>query len=144
VESGCGIGTISKILAHRKSAKYILYDKCPKMVELCQMNIKTNPTVLILQDDITTSLLKPNSDLIFGHGVLEHFTDNDIAKILNLQILLSKYVVHYVPSAKYTSPSFGDERLLSKFTWQLRFKPDHIIEFNDGYDLILIWKGKCS
>jgi hypothetical protein len=44
-----------------------------------------------------------------------------------------------VPGEKYKEPSFGDERLLSIEKW-MDLNPTDIIEFNEGFDLILYWK----
>lgn len=149
VEAGCGIGTPSKELFEDiPYPNAILYDICPKMVEMTKKNLSgKNPSFSesqVLQDDCITSLIKPKSGLIFAHGVLEHFSDNDIRRIIGLQKLLAETVVHYVPTDKYHSPSFGDERLMNEGKWKGIANHDHAIPFNDGHDLILIWKGKCS
>lgn len=48
--------------------------------------------------------------------------------------------IHYVPSSKYEKPSFGDERLMTPAEWVAIAAPTSIVEFNDGYDLALIWE----
>lgn len=139
-EAGCGAANLS--LALYKQLKDIeinfhisMSDKCKDMLELAHENVPEAYKALI---DMTKDTL-PKADIIFSHGVLEHFNDEQIARIVANQLDSTDKVVHYVPSAKYKKPSFGDERLLTPEEWQEICNPTSIIEFNGGYDLILVW-----
>lgn len=123
-EAGCGIGSVSKALQeHLITSTGIDLDE--EIVKLANENLGSDR---FQQHDIfkmTTYVLTVT------HGVLEHFSDEDILKIL------SRYPnsVHYVPLDKYENPSYGDERLLSVEYWLELVKPVEHIIFNDGYDL---------
>lgn len=139
-EAGCGAANVSLAVHKKLKAQGINFhismsDKCSDMLELAHENLPEGYKALI---DITKDNL-PSADVSFSHGVLEHFDNEQIAKIISNQLKSSKIVLHYVPSAKYKKPSFGDERLLTVQDWQDICSPTSIIEFNDGYDLILVW-----
>lgn len=80
-------------------------------------------------------------DVIHSHGVLEHFHPNQIKSIISQQKKWAQTLIHYVPSSKYTKVAFGDEHLWSKEQWQALVRPDNIVEFNEGKDLILCWNN---
>ena len=136
-EEGCGIGTISKILLERSNVSLEAFDFDPDILELAKRNIATN--IPLYHGDIRVGVDRP-VDAIFSHGVIEHFSDEDIFHILKQQGRRSKRVVHYVPTDGYESPSFGDERLLPYRCWLEKFKPSDFILFNKNKDLLLIWE----
>jgi hypothetical protein len=90
-------------------------------------------------DILSTSLLK--TDIIITHGVLEHFSDEQVRHIVDRQSRESRIAMHYVPTNAYDNPSFGDERLLSVEQWCNLVNPDRITLFNNDHDLILVKKG---
>ena len=140
-EIGCGMGNSTRFLKEYNSSNYIdyfCYDLCPEMLSLAMKNIQSNHVFYKNIDIKTIDFLEFPQGLVHSHGVLEHFSDEEINKIIinnNTDVQ-----VHYVPSDKWITPSRGDERLLSKEYWQDKFEPDEVIEFNEGKDLILIWK----
>lgn len=56
-------------------------------------------------------------DVVFHQGFLEHFSDEQIIKLLDEQIRVGRIVVFSVPNNFYPTKDFGDERLLSKKYW---------------------------
>lgn len=66
------------------------------------------------------------------------FSDVDITRIMstynNDKVL---FQAHYVPTSQYTSPSFGDERLLPTDYWITLVKPDYYLLDNNGKDLYM-------
>lgn len=134
-EEGCGIGTISRILLTEGYRDIELFDLCPEQVELARQN--TFGALPVSQGDILA--YHSPTDVIFSHGVIEHFDDDKIRLILNRQCETSKKVVHYVPTNGYSEPSFGDERLLPVEFWLDTFKPSGHRMFNGGCDLVLVW-----
>lgn len=141
VEMGCGIGSISYHTQHL-GVSHILTDNDEGMLDLSQVNVKNG---LFYQHNLlndTYDLLKVfKPQIIHGHGVIEHFQNDEIEHIIKNQMDNSKWVFHYVPSNKYKSPSFGDERLMSMKEWKQIAKPSFAMEYNDGYDLLLGWKS---
>ena len=97
------------------------------------------PQAQIYFFDIAKKIVS-KSDVIFGHGVLEHFSDEECVKIVSQQRENARVkVVHYVPLDKYVTPSFGDERLLPAFHWVSLLSPTRVWVENDGYDLFMEW-----
>ena len=138
-EIGCGMGNSTRYLnSVINNNQYFCYDLCPEMLGLAMRNIESTNVFFNNMDlrEFKTHSAFPN--LIHSHGVLEHFSDNEILDILNNNG--SDIHVHYVPSDKWITPSRGDERLLSKEYWQDTFQPTKVIEFNEGKDLVLIWR----
>lgn len=143
VELGCGICNITRSLIDMRPQKhYTAIDNDIDMLKLSIKNIQSSrsfPEYLnIVYGDILFN--EVTGDLAHSHGVLEHFNDVDIRQIIKNQLFNFKELIHYVPSAKYETPSFGDERLLTPKQWKDICNPDEILEFNDGYDLILKWR----
>lgn len=137
LEMGCGTSLVTKTI-FRKNINFHTYDNNKEMITLTKQNIKT--TIIKLHD-----IKRPINrffDVVYSHGVLEHFSKEEIRNIIKTQIKYSGHLVHYVPSNLYKHPSYGDELLISKEEWKRLAKPDSIIEFNNGFDLILIWKQK--
>lgn len=142
IEAGCGICSITRSLIEQDPERvYIGLDKSKKMLDLSLHNLLAIPNkenFTLAQCDIVKE--QYCGDLVHSHGVLEHFSDKQIQKIICYQRKNFKELIHYVPSYKYKTPSFGDERLLTINQWKKICNPNEIIEFNDGYDLILKWK----
>ena len=59
-------------------------------------------------------------DLIFSNGVLEHFSDNEIVKILKDCLSRSRIVIFSVPTDYFSDGQkiYGDERFLSVKYWE--------------------------
>jgi hypothetical protein len=136
-EEGIGIGSVARAL--RGIRDVYGTDICNMMLSLCVIN---NPNINVWREDIFSrnKTILPNTDLVVTHGVLEHFSDFKIKRILKTYNSKVPYSIHYVPTWAYEKPSFGDERLLSPYHWLNEFKPfDHLLD-NDEKDLYLIFK----
>ena len=137
-EEGIGIGSLAKVIGSGIYGS----DICTNMLSLCRLN---NPGIQLFREDIIDAQGKkylPDTFAVVTHGVLEHFDDHNILKILNSYHTHVNFSIHYVPTDKYEKPSFGDERLLSTTYWVGTFKPFHYLLENDGKDLYLIFKHK--
>lgn len=141
-EFGCGAANISRVLAKAKpEIDHILVDIDQRMLALAGKNMDlTSSRFELIPWNILSPLPHLRLQLVHSHGVLEHFSDRDIRQILDCQKLITHTLIHYVPSHKYEKPSFGDERLLTPEQWKKICNPDQILEFNDGFDLALIWR----
>lgn len=132
-EEGVGIGSISKHLI-KKGVNVTGFDLCPDMLRLCQKN---NPELNLRKGDIFKSCSE-KVDIVVTHGVLEHFSDEQILAILKRYKKDNQKNVHYVPLNGYKVPSFGDERLLPYQHWVEQFNPtDYFVKNNE--DLVLIF-----
>lgn len=142
---GFGVGVIAKEVMQRlhRGAVFYLIDNDPGVFKYAAKNLEPVKHLAIMEfvvGDIRERLDLPFLDVAYGHGVLEHFTDAEIHKILDLQKQTARHIIQYVPTDKYTTKSFGDERLLAIEYWRDTFKPTDVSLFNHGYDLILEWK----
>lgn len=141
LEVGFGLGTITKILARDEQMPVLFrgYELDPEMIDLAHTN---NPE---MRNRIHEhSMLHPYRhycNVVHGHGVLEHLSDADIRKSVEVARRSgARCLIHYVPSAKYVVPSFGDERLLTANQWRDIANPTNIKSYNDGFDYTLIWR----
>lgn len=155
-EEGCGIGNITKALSNvdksivnykdLKIDKIILSDLDNDMLRLCIENLSNiynggyfkNVPKIFNKENIFQDKFFESDTVVVTHGVLEHFNDVDIYKILstyNDRNVL--FQAHYVPTNKYTTQSFGDERLLSVEEWVSLVKPTYYIVDNNGCDLYM-------
>lgn len=126
MELGCGIGSVSKALPHKNTFGF---DLSPDMVELANKNVGNRFYVgNIFETKFPEDVLK------VSHGVLEHFSDEQIVSITQR----CQNSIHYVPLDKYVTPSFGDERLLPYEFWLDLVKPTAYFLFNDKHDLAFI------
>lgn len=143
VEAGAGAGfSATALRTHLPPiTPLLLLEREADMIPLAQENAARLPETAVVQADVLLAPL-PLADVTFAHGVLEHFSDTVIRRMVARQRRVSRWVIHYVPSAKYAAPSFGDERLLTAEQWQVVASPSSIIPFNDGYDLLLLWQGR--
>ncbi|MDD5606016.1 MAG: class I SAM-dependent methyltransferase [Patescibacteria group bacterium] len=61
-------------------------------------------------------------DTAFHQGLMEHFSDSDITRMLDEQLRVAKRVVISVPNFLYPQKDLGNERLLRKEAWERIFK----------------------
>lgn len=141
-EECCGIGNVSKCL--NLPNLHILSDLDDDMLELAEKNIdETTINYITIKENIVHfNKFYINQTVVFTHGVLEHFSDEDLelikASYNNEHV---KAHIHYVPLEGYGKPSKGDERLLSCDFWIKLFNPDKFINI-DNKDLFFICKIK--
>lgn len=151
LEAGCGMGTITRALhANGTPAKqFVMVDKCPEMLGIAAHAARYMPEdkIRLFGIDIRELSNDPRLgafDVIHSHGVLEHFSNEDIRAIIKHQFLCGprppRALIHYVPGEKYDTPSFGDERLMSAEQWREICEPHTIVPFNDGFDYALVWR----
>lgn len=152
-EEGCGTGFASACISDRvRPVSTIFSDINPLMILLAQRSRRwvyssLNDPLYAIEDmtksnlDIKNIFKLDNDVNIVTHGVLEHFSDEQLAAVLDRYRNDKKiiYSAHYVPLDGYTEKSFGDERLLPAKFWVDKFKPIHWIVQNDQ-DLFFICK----
>ncbi len=138
-EAGAGMGTITRALLDFGSrGDHVCLELDGDMLELAdyQVGLRSGMWQLDIREQLPRVF-----DVIHGHGVLEHFSDCDIRKIIHTHRESgARAAIHYVPGEKYVTPSFGDERLMSVDAWREIAAPDEVVTFNDGFDYALIWR----
>jgi len=167
VEYGSDIGTCAKILLNQiPDAKLTLFERSKEITDLAVENLGElcrevrlesvnllslqfhnhcmNVNMQTVRQGKRPQLVPAGHVIAYSHGFLEHFDDAAIKALVTCQLSQAEIAINYVPTYKYTTSSFGDERLLKPSDWYDIFKKDMkptIIEFNDGYDM-MIWKRK--
>lgn len=139
MEIGCGTGAISHALAtwSRKplNVRLSATDRETTMVDISFKRLWDHNVATYTRD-----ALKPSDcDVVHSHGMLEHFDDDMIRRVISAHGKAAQ--VHYVPGL-YAEPSFGDERLMSVDAWWKICSPDQIITFNGGLDYALIFERR--
>lgn len=143
LEIGCGTSTITKTLSDREilwnKVAFAATDVDPAMVDITRQRI-ADPEVRVYREDVLDKF-PTHADVVHSHGMLEHFDDLMIGRILD-NYRHARAQVHYVPGL-YDKPTFGDERLMSVDAWWKICKPaglSQIITFNDGLDYALVFE----
>ena len=139
-EEGCGIGNVSKshyLFGKNKAKHYLLTDIDNAMLMLAYKNLEGVSNKTFVNENILDECVYEKDTLVITHGVLEHFSDENIAKIIarynNDHV---KFHGHYVLLDGYLKPSFGDERLLSAMDWIHKVNPSSI-EMTNNEDLFM-------
>lgn len=138
-EIGCGLGTVTRGLLDRAPwfASFEMSDRDPEMLNMARTRFKDGQ-VCWYKHDALKGPLPLSSDIVHSHGLLEHFSDDEIRWII-YNHSRSRVQIHYVPG-EYPTPSFGDERLMKASQWQEICNPTKIIKFNDGLDYCLVFR----
>lgn len=109
-----------------------------KITSLIRKSWPDNKKEVYVKENICEPKFFESFTVVVTHGVLEHFSDTDITRIVstynNDKVL---FQAHYVPTCQYASPSFGDERLLPIDYWITLVKPDYYLLDNNGKDLYM-------
>jgi len=123
LEYGFGTGYTAMALAN-KGYEVLGYDDEPKLIDIAEDKAKTiivgSGKVKFTAD--VTELKK--MDVVYSCGLLEHYPDEFIIKILKEQVKLAKKaIVFVIPSEKYPHKEMGDERLMDIAEWEKLLKP---------------------
>jgi len=118
LEVGAGTGAMSIFLAWL-GFNVVSIDTNEEVVKnarqtASRLNAKVNFQVA---DTFKLPYLDQSFDIIFHQGLLEHFSDEDIGKILDEQLRVAPVVVLSVPNHRYPRRDFGNERLMNKNQW---------------------------
>jgi len=127
LEVGFGTGQMSIYLAKQGYSVFAI-DKNPILrYRANKLSVDLDSHCNFIQEDIFK--LKDDPSLyrrywknqfhtVFSQGLLEHFQDKQIKKLLELQLDLGKVVAFSVPLDQFGHQSRGDERLLPKEYWR--------------------------
>jgi len=123
LEYGFGTGYTAMALAN-KGYEVLGYDDEPKLIDIANEKAKT---IVVGSGSVqfsasVTELAK--KDVVYSCGLLEHYPDEFIIKILKEQVKLAmKAVVFVIPSDNYPHREMGDERLMNIAEWEGLLKP---------------------
>ena len=82
----------------------------------------------VVADAFALPFANHSFDLIIHQGLLEHFSDADIRKLLDEQLRCAPQVLFSVPNHFYMRRDFGNERLMSPSQWESILAPYRIIK----------------
>ena len=72
-----------------------------------------------LEDAFDLPYAEGTFDVAFSQGLMEHFTDDEIVRLLEEQLRVARVTVFSVPNNYYgQGGEFGDERFLTKERWE--------------------------
>ncbi len=119
IEAGCG-SSINLIILAREGYNCIGIDKDPEMIRLSKDLANKAGVKITLKCADILKLRKLNGDVIFSHGVLEHFQDKDIINMINAELKIAPKIVFSVPGDYFTQDQAieGNERFLSAEYWK--------------------------
>jgi len=128
LEVGAGTGTMSVFLSNL-GFEVTTLDNDPKILEIAQqVKDKFNGQNYLQKGDAFKLPFADDSfDLVFHQGLLEHFKDDDIFRLLTEHLRVAPIVIFSVPNNFYPQKDVGDERLLGKSTWENILKPYKIV-----------------
>jgi 2-polyprenyl-3-methyl-5-hydroxy-6-metoxy-1,4-benzoquinol methylase len=127
IECGCGTGKISTYFQN-KGYSVTAVDIDENILKLAEniverSSFKETPKFEVMSI-MNLKYKNKTFDVVFSNGVLEHFKDNEIIKILKEEIRIADVVVFGVPSKYFNDNEFmhGDERYLTKEEWRTLIK----------------------
>ena len=124
IEVGCGPARISSFLSLFGISITAIDRDSGVLARAARIAAELHSGVKFVEAD-AFSLPFPDSsfDVAFHQGLLEHFTDDQIRKLIAEQLRVARSVVFSVPNRNYPDREFGDERLLSRKQWRRILKP---------------------
>ena len=120
LEAGCGTSTASVIL-NKDGYKNTAVDSDDQMLDIAKdLNKKMETGVHYEKSDIF-SLNFPNDSFsgVFSHGVIEHFNEEKVIKIVNEGLRVAAFYILSFPTICNRSPDLrGDENPWTYFKWK--------------------------
>lgn len=133
LEIGAGSATMSIFLSYL-GIRVTAIDKDKRLLKIQKKTTEYyNSKIKIKYADAFRLPYKKNSfDLIFHQGLLEHFENGDIYKLLDEQLRVAPIIIFSVPNNFYFGKDFGDERLMTKGQWEKILK-DYNLVYSTNY-----------
>jgi len=121
LEAGCGTGVLSTYLANR-GFKVTALDNDENMLKLARdiADLFPNQPKFVKKTLLDLDYSDNHFDISFSHGVLEHFKEEKLIKIINNQLRVAKILIFSVPSNYFKEKDkiHGDEHFLSIRGWE--------------------------
>ncbi len=123
LELGSGTGVLAcKISSMGKSV--IALDRDADMISLSKKYFEgyfKDCHITYINKDIIDFKSKDQIDVIYSIGILEHYNDAEIIKLLNKQLSMSDYVIFGIPTRYFDEKKkmYGNERYLRIRYWRV-------------------------
>ena len=115
LEIGTGTGVFGKLAVDAGAASVCLLDNAPNAIQMCREYIGDDPRVSYVLEDATTFQAPEKFDVVVSNGLIEHFLDSDLQRIIEAHTLNSRDLVVFLVPA---SPHFNDRRC--QYPWALK------------------------
>jgi len=124
LEVGSGTGVMGWPFA-QAGVKVTSLDNDPEIIEMAKVNARLLGANIefVLGDAFNLPFGDGVFNVVFSGGFFEHFEDGDIVKLVREQQRVGEVVNIAVPLLGNKSPSFGDERWLTREYWERVFEP---------------------
>lgn len=124
LEIGSGTGVLGWPLA-QGGVKVISIDNDPGVLQQAQINAALLGADIEYQEADAFHLPFFNREfrVSFSLGLIEHFSDDDIVRLVAEHQRVADVVVIGMPLKGYTGPDFGNERYLTMDEWEGLLKP---------------------
>ncbi len=120
LECGCGTGKATVYLASRGIESYGM-DLENGMVDqtkkLSKKVFPDNPVKTVLGDIMNIPYKDKFFSVTHSSGVMEHYSDEDIVKLINEQLRVSDICIFSVPTKYFEKKMLGNERFMSRKEW---------------------------
>lgn len=122
LEAGCGTGVMSTYLAN-KGFDVTAVDNEQGMLSIARKISKnyTKRPIFVKQDINKLNFPRNHFGVVFSHGVLEHFNDDQIVSLLKQQLKISHTLIFSIPTNYLDEKKnryYGNERFLSFNKWK--------------------------
>jgi hypothetical protein len=119
LEVGIGSGAQSALLS-RWADRIVSIDNDPRIMRAARPNVERyGPrTSLVLADAFRMPFRDGAYGVAFSQGLMEHFADEDIARLVGEQLRVCRSVVFSIPSDRYPRQDVGNERLMPPARWR--------------------------
>ena len=121
LECGCGTGKFAAYVASLGMCSYAM-DKETEMVnqtkKISKLISPKNKVNVIKGDIINIPFEDKFFSVTHSSGVLEHYEDIEIIKLINEQIRVSDFCIFSVPSSYFEKKMLGNERFMSRKKWR--------------------------
>lgn len=137
LECGCGTGKFSAYLAKLGKDVYAMDLEDAMVEETKELSNKICPNnpVKVIQGDIFSIPYKNEFfSVTHSSGVFEHYSDEEIVKLINEQLRVSDVCIFSVPTKYFEKKMLGNERFLSRDKWrEIISKSNAYIVEESGY-----------
>jgi len=132
IEVGCGSGLTSVLLASM-GYRVTAVDANAQLVEKIRRFEIAFPNLISVQADMFRMEFEDKAfDIAFSQGVLEHYTDGDIIRVLVEQRGIAQIVVVDVPNGRGKIGDYGDERSISPAQWRKLIRASKLAVVNES------------
>ena len=119
LEVGAGSGAQSALLS-RTGAHVVSIENDPRIMNVARTNIDRygGAVQLVTADAFTFPFRARTFGVAMSQGLMEHFDNADIGRLVGEQLRVARSVVFSVPSDHYPRQDAGNERLMPPHAWQ--------------------------